>query len=199
MSPRDAAPTFAAIMSAAGELLESGGPSAVTLRAVGDSAGVSRSAPYRHFDDKAGLLQALAAQLLDGLAARIRAAAAGPTDPEVALRLGCAAYVSFALEHPHHYQLVFGDTPLTDPGPRLEAAADDAMLAVRELVEHGQRAGVLVAAPERELATILWVLLHGLAHLQITRHLHEPRTIDGDTKLDELLVLALTSLRPGGA
>jgi len=28
------------------------------------------------------------------------------------------------------------------------------------------------------------VLLHGLAQLQITGHLHEPRTIDGDTGLD---------------
>jgi hypothetical protein len=43
---------------------------------------------------------------------------------------------------------------------------------------------------------VLWVLLHGLAQLQITGHLHEPRTIDGDTGLDDLLTLALNALRP---
>jgi len=40
------------------------------------------------------------------------------------------------------------------------------------------------------------VLLHGLAQLQITGRLHEPRTIDGDTALDELLIYALVALRP---
>jgi hypothetical protein len=70
------------------------------------------------------------------------------------------------------------------------------MLALRELVEHAQADGELGSGPPRELATIVWVLLHGLAQLQITRHLHEPRTIDGDTGLDDLLRLALASLRP---
>ncbi len=39
-------------MLAAADLLEEGGPDAVTLRAVGARAGVSRSAPYRHFTGK---------------------------------------------------------------------------------------------------------------------------------------------------
>jgi hypothetical protein len=38
--------------------------------------------------------------------------------------------------------------------------------------------------------------LHGLAQLQITGHLHEPRTIDGETGIDDLLALALEALRP---
>lgn len=195
MSPRDAAPTRAAIVAAAGALLESGGPEAVTLRSVGADAGVSRSAAYRHFDDKAELLRALAAHTLTELATRIRRAAEHG-DGDAALHRGCAAYLSYALEQPHHYLLIFGDAPISQPGQELESAADDAMLALRELVEHAQGEGELGAGPPRELATILWVLLHGLAQLQITRHLHEPRTIDGDTGLDELLALALATLRP---
>jgi AcrR family transcriptional regulator len=195
VSPRDPAPTRAAIIAAAGALLESGGPDAVTLRSVGAAAGVSRSAAYRHFDDKADLLRALAAQMLTDLAARIRGAAKRGGRRSRLYR-GCLAYLSHALEQSHHYQLIFGDTPIAQPGRQLEAAADDAMLALRELVEHAQAEGELGAGPPRELATILWVFLHGLAQLQITRHLHEPRTIDGDTGLDELLTLALVALRP---
>lgn len=195
MSPRDAAPTRAAILAAAATLLESGGPDAVTLRSVGDAAGVSRSAPYRHYPDKAALLRALAARTLTELAARIRTTAAHQ-DHRSALHRGSAAYVTHALDQPHHYQLIFGDTPIAQPGPELEAAADDAMLALRELVEQAQATGELGAAPPRELATVLWVLLHGLAQLQITGHLHEPRTLDGDTGLDDLLTLALAALRP---
>jgi len=195
VSPRNAAPTRAAIIAAAGTLLESGGPDAVTLRSVGAAAGVSRSAAYRHYDDKADLLRALAAKTLTELAARIRRTAEGE-GRHSRLHRGCAAYLAYAREQPHHYQLIFGDTPIDQPDQELESAADDGMLAIRELVEHAQTERELGTGPPRELATVLWVLLHGLAQLQITGHLHEPRTIDGDTGLEELLALALISLRP---
>ncbi len=195
MSPRNAAPTVAAIVAAAGTLLESGGPDAVTLRSVGAAAGVSRSAAYRHYEDKADLLRALAAKTLTELATSIRRAAE-PGGRHSRLHRGCAAYLAYALEQPHHYQLIFGNTAVEQPDQELESAADDGMLAIRELVEHAQAEGELGAGPPRELATVLWVLLHGLAQLQITGHLHEPRTIDGDTGLHELLTLALAVLHP---
>ncbi|QIM18966.1 TetR/AcrR family transcriptional regulator [Leucobacter coleopterorum] len=195
MSPRDPGPTRAAILMAASDLLEGGGPDAVTLRAVGETAGVSRSAAYRHFDDKSALLSELARQTLDGMAAAIRAAAID-SDSRVNLRLGSGAYVEYVLNFPHHYQLIFGDTPISAPAPELEAAADSAMLALQTLVERAQAAGQLGGGAPRELATVLWVLLHGIAALQITGHLHEPRTLDGDTRLGELLDLALASFSP---
>jgi AcrR family transcriptional regulator len=193
--PRDPAPTRAAVLAAAGSLLESGGVGEVTLRSVGSAAGVSRGAPYRHFTDKADLLRALAVRTLTELADRIRRAAEHGA-PGARLHRGCAAYLRYALEQPHHYQLIFGDTPVAQPTAELEAAADDGMLALRELVEQAQHEGELGAGPPRELATILWVLLHGLAQLQITGHLHEPRTVDGDTRLDDLLSVALATLHP---
>ncbi|WP_293851134.1 TetR/AcrR family transcriptional regulator [uncultured Brevibacterium sp.] len=196
MSPRDSAPTISAILSSADELLESGGSEAVTLRAVGEAAGVSRMTPYRHFTDKAALMHALAERTLTEMAQRIRLAAAEEDDARTRLRAGSMAYIEHALENPHHYQLIFGDAPLTQPSPELEAAADDAMHAIEEIVGDAQASGALRNAPRRELATVLWVLLHGLAALQITRHLHEPRTIDGDQHLGTLLDLALEQLNP---
>lgn len=189
MSPRNPEPTRAAVLAAAGALLEAGGPDAVTLRAVGVEAGVSRSAPYRHFESKADLLAALALRTLADLGRSVRAAAAGG-DPATALRRGCAAYLEYALGRPQHYLLVFGSMPMSDPSPAIEAAADDGLRALRELVER-QPSGGHPAGPPRELATALWVFLHGLCQLQLTRHLHEPRTVDGDTRLLDLLDLAL--------
>src|SRR5258705_11963256 len=57
---KSAATTRRALIAAAAELLDQGGPDAVTLRAVGARAGVSRGAPYGHFEDKAHLLTVLA-------------------------------------------------------------------------------------------------------------------------------------------
>ena len=196
MSPRDSAPTRAAILDAASRLLEDSGPEAVTLRAVGEAAGGSRSAPYRHYVDKAALMRALAEWTLRQIAGWIRHGAERHQGAWQRLRAGCRAYIDYAVEHPHHYQLVFGDTPIAEPDPRLEEAADDAMAAVGELVVQAQDSGLLRPGPTRELATVVWVLLHGLAALQITGHLHEPRTIDGDEHLADLLDLALEQLRP---
>ena len=57
-----AAATRRALLDSAAELLDGGGPGAVTLREVGARAGVSRGAPYRHFADKESLLTAVAAE-----------------------------------------------------------------------------------------------------------------------------------------
>ena len=188
--------TRAAIVDAASKLLEDSGPEAVTLRAVGEAAGVSRSAPYRHYADKAALMRALAERALRQIARRIRHGAERYQGAWQRLRAGCQAYIGYAVERPHHYQLVFGDTPIAEPDPKLEESADNAMAAVGELVAQAQEAGLLRPGPTREIATIVWVLLHGLAALQITGHLHEPRTIDGDEHVVDLLNLALEQLRP---
>src|ERR1700750_2993966 len=49
-----------ALVEAARRLLESEGPTALSLRAVAREAGVSPAAPYHHFKDKAELLDAVA-------------------------------------------------------------------------------------------------------------------------------------------
>jgi AcrR family transcriptional regulator len=175
--------------------LESGGPEALTLRAVGTAAGVSRSAPYRHFEDKAELAQALVAITMTELAARIRHES-NTGDPRSRLHRGCMAYLQHAFEKPHHYLLLFGDTPVDNPAPVVAAAADEAMASIQEMVESAQARRQLAPGPAREMATVVWVLLHGLAQLQITRHLREPRTVEGIKGVEQLLTLALASLRP---
>ena len=64
-----------ALIDAARRLLESEGPSALSLRAVAREAGVSPAAPYHHFKDKGELLDAVAGEgwmMLDRLSSRRR-------------------------------------------------------------------------------------------------------------------------------
>ena len=49
-----------ALIDAARKILETEGPSALSLRAVAREAGVSPAAPYHHFKDKGELLEAVA-------------------------------------------------------------------------------------------------------------------------------------------
>ena len=56
-----------ALVKAALELVEQGGAEAVSLRDLTQSLGVSRAAPYRHFEDRDALLAAVAARGFEDL------------------------------------------------------------------------------------------------------------------------------------
>ncbi|MFJ9296397.1 TetR/AcrR family transcriptional regulator [Streptomyces asoensis] len=95
------------IVEAAVELLESGGPEAVSTRAVAAAAGVQPPAIYRHFGDKDGLLEAVAeygyAQFLESKRARLDPS---PEDPVEELRRGWDMVVEFGVSRPELFTVM---------------------------------------------------------------------------------------------
>lgn len=96
------------IVSAAAELLASGGRPAVTTRAVAGRVGVSPPTIYRLFGEKNGLLSAVAEY---GYARFIAAKnPLRPTDDPVAdLRSAWSLTVDFGLGHPELFLLIYGE------------------------------------------------------------------------------------------
>ncbi len=92
------------LIVAARDLLEREGLDAATLRATARRAGVSHMAPYRHFKDKDELLAAVAEQ---GFREMTRFIDAAPGEGRARDAAGLA-YVSFALDNPALYRLMFG-------------------------------------------------------------------------------------------
>jgi AcrR family transcriptional regulator len=190
--------TSAALLAAASDLLTRGGPAFVTLRAVGAAAGVSRTAPYRHFRDKDDLLSAVAAENLLLMAASMRRAAEDGDAGGTALYRACLGYVRAAMRRPAHYRLVFGDVQIHNPSKALEEAADQCVEYLYELVAGAQREGSLVQGDVRDIAALLWAALHGLVDLTLAGHLREPRMVDGAQATPRLVALALDSMTPPG-
>ncbi|WP_433524899.1 TetR/AcrR family transcriptional regulator [Nocardia pseudovaccinii] len=188
--------TRTALVAAASELLTKGGPDHVTLRAVGAATGVSRTAPYRHFQDKDALLSTVAAENLTWLIDQMRQAAADTTGEGTPLYRACLAYVRGAMDRPDHYRLEFGDYQIQSPGQVLLDAADECAAYFYELVADAQRDRILVPGDVREIAALIWAMLHGQVHLTLAEHLHEPRTVEGATVMPRLIALALQSLAP---
>jgi AcrR family transcriptional regulator len=116
-----AAMTRQSLLDAAGALLDSGGPDAVTLREVGALAGVSRSAPYRHFANKETLLTAVATNALNELGDTLQRLASGDDPPPQALRAALLSLVAIGRTRPHVYRLMF-TTPAGDPTAATRAA-----------------------------------------------------------------------------
>ncbi len=99
----------AAMIDAAVVVLETHGIEALTLREAARRAGVSQTAPYRHFKNKEALLAAVADDGFQILVGDLKAAALRyenePVDAATAMGV---AYIRFATEQPARFRLMFG-------------------------------------------------------------------------------------------
>src|SRR5271154_5928181 len=87
-----------------------------SLRAVARRAGVSHNAPYNHFADKRDLLAAVAATGFATLGERIVTATSGIENARMALVKSALVYITFGVENPAHYRLMFGSALVTAQG-----------------------------------------------------------------------------------
>jgi AcrR family transcriptional regulator len=163
-----AAKTRRALLDAAADLLDAGGPEAVTLREVGARAGVSRNAPYRHFADKEGLLTAVAVESWDRLADALKAIGATDSAPSTRLQQALLTLVELGRKRPHLYQLMFV-SPARDPAASAQAAAraQEQLLSIV--------AGVVGKADALLYGALLFSSAHGVTGLEINGHLVEKK------------------------
>jgi AcrR family transcriptional regulator len=101
-----ALPTAARIAAAAGQLLAKEGVEGVTMRRVAAAAGVTPMAVYRHYPNRAGLLDALADAGFEELAARL-AAIHSSRALEKRMAKFLDVYLEHALANPHLFELMF--------------------------------------------------------------------------------------------
>ena len=156
----------AALIQAADELITEGGIETFSLRSAAQRAGVSPAAPAHHFGNAKGLFTEVA--LLAYARVDRYLEEAGRSDDAVAdVRALSLAFVTFALDHPGHFRLMFRNDLVNREDPRFAPAS----------LKPGMRLGLAVAAyhgkaginlDRVEDATDLFCALstlHGLAHL----------------------------------
>jgi AcrR family transcriptional regulator len=171
------------------------GVDALTLREVGRRLGVSRTALYRHFSDKASLLAAVARDGFQRFTADLRKAWADGGEDRRALDLMGIAYVRFAVTNPSHYRVMFGDfRDLCDKNPGLQADAAASFDALVEALQSLQQSGLVRRDEPRQLAHYVWAVVHGIAMLAINGQLGP---YPAAHELDALTQLALMRLGSG--
>ena len=153
-----------ALLDAARLLLAKEGADALTLREVARRAGVSHAAPYRHFADKQSLLASVAEEGFRLLTAQMRknsSEAEGEVEKLNATGLG---YVTFALDHPSLYRVMFGAQLVRhEEHVGLQEASSAAMACLIEHVVAGQATGAIRAGDPMAYAGTAWAMVHGLA------------------------------------
>ncbi len=177
-----------ALLEAAAALVAERGPEGFSLLDAARACGVSASAPYKHFTDKAALMAELARLGGQKFQARLGAAWGGgqPEAGQAFLRVG-HAYLAFAREEPGYYLALFR------PGSMMADMPDQATSPMgRALAAIGIGQG-----KAGELALQIWALSHGLASLERSGLLPMRAETLIDTGVARLL-RGLKAEQPGG-
>lgn len=187
-----AAATRRALLDAAAGLLDVGGLDAVTLRAVGARAGVTRGAPYRHFPDKESLLIAVGTRAWDALGDRMQALRAEPgLSTAEKVRLGLVALIDIGRLQPHLYKLMFSNPP-GDP-TALARAAQRSQTEFLAVV-----ADMVGEQDARRYAALLISSANGIAGLEATGQLSDPKWggVSAGELIDTLVDMIAGKSRP---
>ena len=161
------------LIQAGRQLLEDDGVSAVTVREVARRCGVSHGAPRRHFPTLALLLAAIAELCFDELHHHLTNAKGG-------LKGTARAYVAYAVEHPHAFDLITRHDVLAGSGRELRATS-------LPLLQQWQTRFAEQHPDTPEAAAIAaWASVHGVASLA-SRGVLELVGSDAEELLDQLL------------
>jgi len=181
----------AALLGAAETVLDREGAKGVTVRAVAREADVAPMGVYNRFDNKEGLLAALAMRALDELGTAIDV----PTDiePVERFRRACHGYREFAIRHPARYALIFtAGSPLEDTSS-LVAARGRAVFGVLVELVRGLTSGGAAADPV-EGAQAVWSAVHGAVTIEQAKI---GQTVDASTSFDHMLGILIDGISAG--
>ena len=159
-----------ALLRETARILREEGEESLSLRRLAAELGVSRTAPYNHFENKERLLQAVAEEGFE----RFRAAMAEARqrsrdlDGRAATLESVKAYVGFARDHKEYYDLMYGSMSWRGDG-RDGSLAKEARATLRgdiERLERWQsRGGIDPGADVVRYAQLYWGTLHGISRL----------------------------------
>jgi AcrR family transcriptional regulator len=160
------------ILDAAERIFVVEGYEGATIRKIADGVGVSSTALYMHFPDKAAILGEIGKRALEFLLARNREIAAKPVDAALRIRMMLEAYMHWGLANPNAYQLVYS-------APRPVSAAlwseDTVDLSVQcyeifaDVVREVAAGGRLRASGADSASQAFWMGCHGVVALLCAR------------------------------
>lgn len=182
-----------AILDQAFRALEEEGLEALSLRALAAGAGVSKTAPYRHFADKHELLMTLAAEGFGRLADLLEAALAepgeSPTDATAGVRALSNAYVQFAQARPALYKLMFSRLGFSLHSEKCRINSQRALSCLVRVVQQAQARGWRADRDTNVLVLSLWAEVHGWVGLVIDGLL--PESADNEAPVIESVLGAI--------
>lgn len=185
------------ILDAAEEVFAKEGSSGLSIRRLAASVDYSPAAIYKYFDSKEALVDHLRDTFID----RMNEKLIGACDADLPIIdrtvNGLRAYITTAVESPHHYEAVWGHYESETPAAQNAFAGADwktfhktdhgkGFGALVGLVKEGQQSGTYLKDNSvEEYAKILWAGAHGIALMLMHGPEVEPNQSDGLAAITE--------------
>ena len=149
------------------KLIEEKGIHDFSLREVARLAGVSRTAPYRHFPDKESVLLAIAEEAYAKVTDAMQIVVQRSGDkPVIAVQELIVIYVKFMVESKRHFEFLFGSF-IRDKvyRQRLMMAREKMAATIDEMVRRTRMMKGDSALQVKIMGAGTWALMHGVASL----------------------------------
>ncbi|MEH6567700.1 MAG: TetR/AcrR family transcriptional regulator [Halioglobus sp.] len=159
----------AALLEAALDIITERGPQKLTIREVARKAGVSHTAPYRHFANKDDLIVAVVKQGFELMSqTMLDKKTAAEADPISQFAASGTAYVDFALQHPAYYRVMYSGDLLTSTGQHtLQHTSAETFAELVSDVKTCQELGIIRTGNPTLQALSLLCTIHGFVTMVI--------------------------------
>jgi AcrR family transcriptional regulator len=151
-----------ALIDAARVAVRGGGVATFSLRDAARQAGVTPGAVYKHFASKGALLAAVATAGFEDLGQRVAAAQATTTVDKRLTAVGLT-YVSFAVDEPHLFALMFGPNGPDAPRDSIVSPRGGIFDALCSAI--AERQGISLEQVSAVDLALAWATAHGAARL----------------------------------
>jgi AcrR family transcriptional regulator len=165
------------ITIASRRLLDKGGTEAVTMRRVAKAVGITPMAIYRHYPDRAALLNVLADKGFEELAARLAGKTFSGGVEERLTKMG-EIYLEHALQNPRLFELMFlkpREGARRYPRDFKASRSPTANLMV-EVIQEGMASGYFRDGDAWEIVFEMGALSQGLIMLYLGGRIEVPRS-----------------------
>jgi AcrR family transcriptional regulator len=158
---------YQTILKAAGDMFLKHGYEDFSLRQVAEEIGYSPGTIYLYFDNKDELLRALAEQGFADFSRMLQTTSVSSSDPLERMIALARGYITFGLQNPAFYRLIFMERPDFFVHETLENAPkwEETFGLWHSIMEDAIKAGKIRAEDPLKTLDAIWSLLHGIVAL----------------------------------
>lgn len=155
------------------QILKEEGYRSLSLRYVAKKAGVSQTAPYRHFKDLESLLVCIAIDGFSQLKKQLEQIRERYQNlPLLQFRESGIAYIEFALENPDLFQIMYGNQ-IQDHSKYTDLIQSEKLTfqTLVKIIKECQNSKLIRILNAEKAALSAWTMVHGIAMLIIGKQL----------------------------
>lgn len=185
------------ILRAAGALFLEQGYDRFSMRHLAEEIGYSAATLYLYFRDKDELLFTVVDEGFARFERQLAQAATRSDDPWERLSALGQAYVTFGLQNPVYYQLMFvwRTDFLTQARPGEQQPRLEAFHVLQEAIQSAMDAGVMEPGDVQSYSDAFWAMMHGIVSLAISMPMFDADRVQNLTVLARDMIFRAFSRR----